>query len=116
MKEKESELLSPVGSVMTYTQGCFFVPFNPRSVFFSPLPSPHACVFVCVCEGGVNVRVYVPWPECGGQRAASDVGPHIFHLVCGSVGQAAAPPASRHSRVLLLTLLLEPWACRCVLP
>lgn len=78
-------------------------------------------VYLCVW-GGVNVHVYVhvhvhvPWPECGDQRAASDVGPHIFHLVCGSVSQAAGPPASRHSRVLLLTLPLERWACRCVLP
>lgn len=95
------------------------MPFNPPPVSFSPLPSPHACVFVCVW-GGVNVHVYVhvhvPWPECGDQRAASDVGPHIFHLVCGSVSQAAGPPASRHSRVLLLTLPLERWACRRVLP
>lgn len=60
--------------------------------------------------------VHVPWPACRGQRAASDVGPHVFHLVCGSVGQAAGPLASRRSPVLLLISPLEHWACRHVLP
>lgn len=64
---------------------------------------------------GVNVCVHMPWPECGGQRAASEVISHVFHLVCGSVGQAAGPSASRHSPVLLLTSPLERWACRRVL-
>lgn len=76
------------------------------------------CICVCVWGGcGCKcVCVHVPWPECGGQRAASEVTSHAFHLVCGSVGQAAGPPASRHSPVLLLTSALERWACRRVLP
>lgn len=40
--------------------------------------------------------VHVPWPEYGGQRAALEVSPHVFHLVCGSGGFQAFSGAPSH--------------------